>query len=168
MRKLIMTICAIVLTGWWTYAQEVSNETSYSARSIHVALSPSTSALIGVHGGLLGNSGGILGGGDLISSGGIYLAARYNDRSIMTNDRLSVDLGISLQLIEPLHIFVGGGYGEYKYPYKEPTILPDKEITGYEIEGGAILKLGQFTLHGGVSTLKFEHLDVFGGIGYTF
>jgi len=169
MRKLFLTIALVVATGLWTFAQDDDIIVSDGkAHSIHIALSPSTSALFGLHGGLLGNSGGILQGGDLLSSGGVYLSGRYNDRNIMTNDRISVDLGVSLQLVSFAHVFVGGGYGDYKYPYKEPTLMPDKEISGYEIEGGAILKFGPFTVHAGVSTLKFSHMDVFGGIGYTF
>ena len=135
---------------------------------IHAAYSPSTSALIGVSGGLLGNSGGIIAGNDLIGCGGIYLSARYNNRSIMNLDRLSLDLGVSMQLVEFAHVFAGAGYGEYVYPYKEPTLLEDKEIKGVELEGGVIIKIAKFTVHAGVSTLKFEHLDLFGGVGYTF
>ncbi len=170
MKKLILTICAIVIYGSFVYAQEETTSSGGGGGDhlIHIAYSPSTSAVFGLHGGLLGNSGGILDGNDLISSGGVYLSARYNNRDIANLDRLSVDLGVSLQLIEAAHIFIGGGYGEYVYPYKEPAIIPEEEIKGYEIEGGAILKLGPFTVHAGVSTLKFEHLDFFGGIGYTF
>jgi hypothetical protein len=169
MKNLFLTICAIVISGYWVFAQEETTSTSSSSsRLIHVAFSPSTSALIGVHGGLLGNSGGVLGGNGIVESGGVYLSARYNNQDFINLDRLSIDLGVSLQLVEMAHIFIGGGYGEYVYPYKEPAIIPEKEIKGYEIEGGTIIKVGKFTIHAGVSTLKFEHLDFFGGIGYTF
>ncbi|NJO88463.1 MAG: hypothetical protein HC831_05450 [Chloroflexia bacterium] len=167
MRKLILTICVLFLYGYTSYAQDEEVQSS-GGRIIHVAYSPSTSAILGAHGGLLGNSGGVISGNDLIQSGGLYLSARYNNRNIINLDRLSVDLGITMQLIEMAHVFVGAGYGEYKYPYKEPSLLPDLEIKGVELEGGVIIKVGKFTAHAGVSTLKFKHLDLFGGLGYTF
>lgn len=169
MKKLILTICVVFLYGYIGYAQDDEIQSAGGgSRIIHVAYSPSTSALIGVQGGLLGNSGGIISGNDLIESGGIYMAVRYNNRNILNLDRLSVDLGVTMQLIEMAHVFVGAGYGVYKYPYKEPSLLPDLEIKGVELEGGAIVKIGKFTIHAGVSTLKFQHLDLFGGVGYTF
>ena len=81
---------------------------------------------------------------------------------------MSATLGVSLQLTEFAHIYLGGGYGEYKYPYKQPTILPDLEISGVEIEGGLIFKLGPITVLAGVSDLDFKQLDFTAGIGYTF
>ncbi|MDF1548404.1 MAG: hypothetical protein P1P88_11320 [Bacteroidales bacterium] len=167
MKKLILIMCVLFLYGYMSYGQD-EEVISSGSRIKYAAYSPSTSAIIGVHGGLLGNSGGVISGNDVLQSGGIYLSARYNNRNILNLDRLSVDLGVSMQLIEMAYVFVGAGYGEYKYPYREPSLLPDKEIKGLEIEGGAILKIGKFNLHAGVSTLKFEHLDFFGGVGYTF
>ena len=168
MKKLILTICFALPFFYSGIAQDEETVSSVESHVIHVAYSPSTNALIGFRGGVLGNSGGIITGGDLLESAGLYFSARYNNKNIMNLDRLSVDLGVSLQLVEFAYVFAGGGYGEYKYPYKEPTLLEDMEIKGVEIEGGAMIKVRKFTLHAGVSTLKFEHLGLFGGIGYTF
>ena len=178
MRKFILIFCAIMFTGYFSFAQddevtteenkEVSVDKSSGERAIHIAYSPSTSAIIGVHGGLLANSGGVLNGNGLVESGGLYLSARYNHQNFINLDRLSVAIGASLQIIEPAHVFVGFGYGRYNYPYNEPTILPDLEIKGLEIEGGTIINLGKFTIHVGISTIKFEKLDLHGGIGFTF
>ncbi len=154
-----------------SFAQEDNSESNSSSsgdRVIHVAYSPSTSAIIGVHGGLLANSDGVLNGSGFIDAGGLYLSSRYNHQNLLNLDRLSVALGASLQLIETTHVYVGFGYGSYNYPYKEPTVLPDLEIKGFEMEGGAILKLGKITFHVGISTTKFEHIDIQGGIGFTF
>jgi hypothetical protein len=166
MKKLILALGLLMISGFWVLAQDVT--VSSRSRAIHIAYSPSTSALIGFQVGLLANSGGIISESSFIQSGGLYLSGRYNNRKMVNLDRLSVDLGVSLQIAEAVYIFIGGGYGEYKYPYKEPTVLADLEIKGFELEGGAIYKLGKITLHAGVSTLKFKHLDLFGGIGYTF
>jgi len=172
MKKILLLFSVMLIFSYVLVAQDddldFNLDKSNSDRLIHVAFSPSTSALIGVHGGLLGNSGGVIDGGGFIESGGLFIAARYNNRNILNMDRLSAALGISLQLVEFAYVYIGGGYGEYKYPYNEPTILPDLEITGAELEGGVIFKIGPISLIGGVSALNFEHLDFVGGIGYTF
>ncbi|OQY00760.1 MAG: hypothetical protein B6I20_08345 [Bacteroidetes bacterium 4572_117] len=177
MKKIIYLFSIMVVFSHLSFAQDdgddddldfIENTVFFSDKSIHAALSPSTSALIGVHGGLLANGDGLLGGSGFIKTAGLFIAARYNNRQILNVDRLSAALGISLQLVKFAHIYVGGGYGEYKYPYNEPTILPDLEIKGAEIEGGAIFKIGPVSIIGGISVLNFEHLDFVGGIGYTF
>ena len=155
----------MLLVSQMSLAQEADN--SSSGRLIHVAYSPSTSSVIGINGGLLGNSGGILQGGGFVESGGLFLSGRYNTRDLMNIDRLSAVLGVSLQVVEFAHIYLGGGYGSYAYP-SSSVFEADLEITGAEIESGLILKFGPVTLHGGASVLNFEHIDFLGGIGYTF
>ncbi len=172
MKKIIYLFSVMLMFSHLSFAQDddldFDLDIGSSDRMIHVAYSPSTSALIGIHGGLLGNSGGLIDGGGFVESGGLFLAARYNNRDILNVDRLSATLGITLQIVEFAYIYVGGGYGEYKYPYNEPTILPDLEISGAEIEGGLIFRIGPISLIGGISVLNFEHMDLVGGIGYTF
>jgi hypothetical protein len=171
MKKIILLFSLMLIFNYSSFAQDDEfdiGRSSSSDRLIHIAYSPSTSAIIGLHVGWMGNNGGVLGGGDLIGAGGLFLAARYNSRDILNLDRLSAVLGVTLQLTDFAHVYLGGGYGEYKYPYNEPTILPDLEISGVEIEGGLIFKIGSFTIHAGVSDLDFQQLDLVGGIGYTF
>jgi len=171
MKRIIYLFSVMLMFSYLSVAQDDDMDFevgSSSDRLIYAAFSPSTSALIGVHGGLLGNSGGLIDGGGFVESGGLFLAARYNNRDILNMDRLSITLGITLQLVDFAYVYVGGGYGEYKYPYNEPTILPDLEISGAEIESGVIFKIGPINLIAGVSYLNFEHLDLVGGIGYTF
>ncbi len=171
MKKIILLFSLLLIFNYSSFAQDDEFDIGHSSSSdrlIHIAYSPSTSAIIGLHAGWMGNNGGVLGGGDLIGAGGLFLAARYNDRDILNLDRLSAVLGVTLQLTDFAHVYLGGGYGEYKYPYNEPTILPDLEISGVEIEGGLIFKIGSFTIHAGVSDLDFQQLDLVGGIGYTF
>jgi len=173
MKKIIYLFSVLLIFSHLSVAQDDDDldfdmDVGSSDRMIYVAYSPSTSALIGIHGGLLGNSGGLIGGGGFVESGGLFLAARYNNRDILNVDRLSATLGVTLQIVEFAYIYVGGGYGEYKYPYLEPTQQPDLEISGFELEAGVIFKIGSITIQGGISNLNFEHLDFTGGIGYTF
>lgn len=173
MKKIILLFSVLMMFSHLSFAQDDDDldfkmNSSSSSRLIHIAYSPSTSAILGLHGGLLGNNGGVFEGGDIVEAGGLFLAVRYNNRDILNVDRLSATLGVSLQLVKFAYVYVGGGYGNYKYPYNEPTILPDLEISGAEIEGGMIFKIGPISIIGGISVLNFEHIDAVGGIGYTF
>jgi hypothetical protein len=170
MKKIILLFSLMLIFNYSSFAQDDEFDIggSSSDRLIHIAYSPSTSAIFGLHAGWMGNNGGVLSGGSLIDAGGLYVAGRYNNRDILNLDFWSATLGVTLQLTEFAHVYLGGGYGDYVYPYKEPTILPDLEISGVEIESGLIIKLGAFTIHAGVSDLDFQQLDLVGGIGYTF
>lgn len=137
-------------------------------RDIFVGLTPSTSALIGVQGGMLSSGKGILGGGDFIDALGFFLTARFNSRDIISHDRLSITLNVAPQLTKYLSVYLGGGYGTYSYPYKEPTLQPDEEYSGFEAEGGLQIKFFNFTISGGVSILDFNQTDYTVGVGYTF
>ena len=174
MKKIILLFSVLMMFSHLSFAQDDDDDidfeisSSSSSRLIHIAYSPSTSASFGLHGGLLGNNGGVFEGGDIVGAGGLFLAARYNNRDILNVDRLSATLGVSLQLVKFAYVYVGGGYGEYKYPYNKPTILPDLETNGAEIEGGMIFKIGPVSIIAGLTVLNFEQMDLVGGIGYTF
>jgi len=172
MKKIILMFFLLLLFNHLSFAQddidEFGSKGGSSDRLIHIAYSMSTSAIFGLHVGWMGNNGGILSGGDFVGALGPYAAGRYNSRDILNLDRWSAVLGATVQLTDFMHVYIGGGYGDYKYPYHEPTILPDLEISGAEIEGGVIFKIGPITIHGGITDLDFQQLDIVGGIGYTF
>lgn len=173
MKKIILLFSVLMIFTRLSFAQDDDDQdfdigSSSSGRLIYVAYSPSTSAVFGLQAGYIGNNGGVLSGGSLIDAGGLYVAGRYNNRNILNFDFWSATLGITLQLADFAHVYVGGGYGEYVYPYNKPTILPDLEIKGVDLEAGLIFKIGAFTIHAGVSDLDFQQLDLVGGIGYTF
>ena len=172
MKKNILLFCFLLIFSHLSFAQDDDEFDigggSSSERLFHIAYSPNTSAIFGLHFGWMSNSDGVLGGSSLIDAGGLFVSGRYNNRDIMNLDFWSASLGVSLGLTESLQVYLGGGYGEYVYPYHEPTIIPDLEIKGVNIEGGLILKLGAFTIHAGLSDLDFQQLDLVGGIGYTF
>lgn len=171
MKKIILLFSLLLIFNQLSFGQdddEFNVGGGSSDRLIHIAYSPSTSAIFGLHAGWMGNNGGVLSGGSLIDAGGIYVAGRYNSRNILNLDFWSATLGVTLQFTEFAQVYIGGGYGDYVYPYKEPTILPDLEIKGVDLEAGLIFKIGAFTIHAGVSDLDFQQLDLVGGIGYTF
>ena len=173
MKKFILFFSLLLMFAHFSFAQDDLDDfsigkSSSSDRLIHIAYSPSTSAIFGLHAGWMGNNGGVLKGGNFVGALGPYISGRYNSRDIMNMDRWSAILGGTLQLVEFAHVYVGAGYGDYKYPYHEPTIIPDLEFSGVEIESGVIVKLGSFIIHAGVSDLDFQQLDFVGGIGYTF
>jgi len=166
MKKTAIFFTIFLLLFQFSFGQE--DEGEIGGRNIFVALSPSTSALIGFQGGILSNGDGIIGGDGFIDPLGFYIAARYNNRNIMNLDRLSVTLGVAPQLTNFLYIYGGGGYGTYKYPFLKPTLLPDQEIKGFEADGGLIIKVWRVTVSGGVSILDFSHTDYTVGVGFTF
>ncbi|MCF6239753.1 MAG: hypothetical protein L3J74_00220 [Bacteroidales bacterium] len=170
MKKIILLFSLLLIFNHLSFAQddEFNIGASSSERLIHIAYSPSTSAIFGLHAGWMGNNGGVLSDGSIIDAGGLYVAGRYNSRDILNLDFWSATLGVTLQLTEFAHVYLGGGYGKYVYPYNEPTILPDLEIKGVDLEAGFIIKAGAFTFHAGISDLDFQQLDLVGGIGYTF
>lgn len=171
MKKIILLFSLMFVFNHLSFAQDDEFDIggrSSSDRFIHIAYSPSTSAIFGLHGGWMANTDGIFAGESIIDAGGLYVAGRYNNRNILNLDFWSASLGVTLQLTEFAHVYLGGGYGKYVYPYNEPTILPDLEISGVEIESGLILKIGSITIHAGIADLDFQQLDFVGGIGYTF
>ena len=90
--------------------------------------------------------------------------------------RFSITAGYMRQIIEPLYVFVGGGYGSrilaweryvsegmYDFVRVEPY-----SFTGYEAELGLIVRLGGFALSAGVQTNQFKYYEANVGIGVMF
>lgn len=89
--------------------------------------------------------------------------------------RFALTAGYMRQIVEPLYLFVGGGYGSrvlawemygndgYDYVRVEPN-----SFTGYEAELGLVFRLGGFALSAGVQTNQFKYYEANVGIGVMF
>ncbi len=170
MRKILILFCVFIIFTQVSTAQEEGGggDGFLGSRSWFVSLSPSTSSLIGLKGGLLSNTDGILGGSGIVDALGFYIAGRYNSRDIMNLDRLSVTAGVAPQIFKPIYVYLGGGYGSYKYPHLEPSLEPDEEISGFEYDAGILVKVWKINVGAGVSVLNFEQLDFTVTLGYVF
>ncbi len=98
----------------------------------------------------------------------------FTDKS--QKSRYSITVGYMRQVVAPLYLFIGGGYGsrilawemyrsEGSYEYAR---VDQYSFTGYEIEMGAILRLGAFAISAGVQTNQFKYFEANAGIGVMF
>jgi hypothetical protein len=90
--------------------------------------------------------------------------------------RFAVTAGYLRQLVQPLYVFVGGGYGSRilawemygaEGSYDLVRVAPSS-FTGVEAELGLIFRLGGFALSAGVQTNQFRYYEANVGIGVMF
>lgn len=90
--------------------------------------------------------------------------------------RLSFTAGYMRQIVAPLYLYAGGGWGKrilawkmytgedkYEYVRVEPY-----SFAGYEVELGAILRFGPLILSAGIQTNQFKYYEANAGFGVMF
>jgi len=90
--------------------------------------------------------------------------------------RLAFTAGYLRQIIDPLYIYVGGGWGTRILAWQmyvdentyEWARVSSNSFSGFEAELGAIFRLGSFALSAGVQTNQFKYVEANVGIGVMF
>lgn len=90
--------------------------------------------------------------------------------------RFAVTAGYLRQIVQPLYVFVGGGYGsrilawdmyDAEGSYDLVRVAPSS-FTGFEAELGLVYRLGGFAVSAGVQTNQFRYYEANVGIGVMF
>ncbi len=91
--------------------------------------------------------------------------------------RLAITGGYIRQIAEPFYLYAGGGWGRRILAwemyvggdeYYDWARVESTSYIGYEVELGAILRLGNFAISAGVQTNGFKYYELNAGIGVMF
>lgn len=88
--------------------------------------------------------------------------------------RWAVTCGYVQRIIKPLYVYVGGGYGQRLLAWglvgedESYALVEPVSFKGYEVETGAIFRLGGFAVSAGVQTNQFKYMDVNISVGIMF
>ena len=88
---------------------------------------------------------------------------------------LGSDRGYLRKIIDPLFMYVGGGYGSRVLAWKmfadgnyDWARVTPSSFTGYEVELGLIYRPGVIAFSAGVQTNQFKYFEANVGIGVLF
>ena len=113
---------------------------------------------------------------------GFTSAQYYKFNSTEAIRRLSITGGFTSQVGRNFFIYTGGGYGMKEllwqmeiYDYETDDKAgekyvqqPDYSYSGFEAEAGFIIRMGNFLLEGGATTVSFEYTNWIVGVGLAF
>ena len=102
------------------------------------------------------------------------LTGWFTDKSYKS--RFAVTAGYMRQLMDPLYVFAGGGYGNRILAWEmcndaggyDLVRVEPNSFTGFEAELGLIFRLGSFALSAGVQTNQFKYYEANIGLGILF
>ena len=97
----------------------------------------------------------------------------FTDKSYKS--RFAVTAGYMRQILDPLYVFAGGGYGSRLLVWEmcgdsgyDLVRVEPNSFTGFEAELGLIFRLGSFALSAGVQTNQFKYYEANIGLGILF
>lgn len=90
--------------------------------------------------------------------------------------RIAITAGYMGQIIPPLYLYIGGGYGSRLLAWKtyldggsyQYAKVTTHSFSGIEVETGLILRVGSVSFSVGVQTNQFKYFEANAGIGFMF
>ncbi len=88
--------------------------------------------------------------------------------------RWAVTGGYVQRVAKPFYLYVGAGYGQRLLAWglaaedNVNALVEPVSFTGYEVEAGAILRIGGFAVSAGVQTNQFKYMDANISVGIMF
>jgi hypothetical protein len=104
----------------------------------------------------------------------------FDDKTL--KPQLSITSGLNFLVAKDFYLFAGAGYGTRKYlwhinnySYPDEKLVSDSyashedyEVSGIQLDGGAMLRIGKILVHGCVTNLNLQYMSVAAGIGIEF